>query len=130
MFAALLWVSALLWVAALWQAAPQAQMWISISWVAMSVALLASRPLWNAELAAEHFAKAINLALATLAATGLKLIFVDLVAVDILWRAGLFFVIGGTFLRLAFLLPEMLGAQQRVASTTTSEVQSSEHPLM
>ena len=124
--AGLSWVATLLWVAALWQAAPQAQMWISISWAAMSVGLLASRSLWNVQLAQQHFAKVINLALGTLAVTGLKLVFIDLVAVDILWRAALFFVIGGTFLRLAFVLPGMLGGQRPAAPSTTSEATSSE----
>ena len=132
--AALVWGATLLWVASMWEAAPQAQMWISISWVAMSVALLISRPMWNVELAREHFTNAIKVALATLAITGLKLIFIDLVAVDILWRAGLFFVIGGTFLRLAFVLPGML-RDEPVGDTppppaANPEVESSQPSLM
>ena len=128
--AGLSWLATLLWVASVWQAAPQAQMWISISWVALSIGLLASRPLWTEQLAGDHFAKAINLALGTLAVTGLKLVFVDLVAVDILWRAGLFFVIGGTFLRLAFVLPGMLGGQSSAGSSARPDVESSEHSMM
>ena len=132
--AALVWGATLLWVASMWQAAPQAQMWISISWVAMSVAVLLSRPVWNVELARERFTNAITVALATLAITGLKLIFIDLVAVDILWRAGLFFVIGGTFLRLAFVLPGML-RDEPVGDTppppaANPEVESSQPSLM
>lgn len=124
------WLATLLWVAALWQGAPQAQMWISISWVAMSVGLLLSRPLWNAALAKKHFADVIKVALVTLAATGLKLIFVDLVAVDILWRAALFFVIGGTFLRLAFVLPEMLASENSGETSVTEDDESREPSLM
>ena len=132
--AALVWGATLLWVASMWQAAPQAQMWISISWVAMSVAVLLSRPMWNVELARERFTNAITVALATLAITGLKLIFIDLVAVDILWRAGLFFLIGGTFLRLAFVLPGML-SDEPVGDTppppaANPEVESSQPSLM
>ena len=132
--AALVWGATLLWVASMWQAAPQAQMWISISWVAMSVAVLLSRPMWNVELARERFTNAITVALATLAITGLKLIFIDLVAVDILWRAGLFFLIGGTFLRLAFVLPGML-RDEPVGDTppppaANPEVESSQPSLM
>ncbi len=132
--AALVWGATLLWMASMWQAAPQAQMWISISWVAMSVAVLLSRPMWNVELARERFTNAITVALATLAITGLKLIFIDLVAVDILWRAGLFFVIGGTFLRLAFVLPGML-RDEPVGDTppppaANPEVESSQPSLM
>ena len=118
---ALLWVGFLLWIAALWREVPQEQMWISISWVAVSVGVLASRALWNVDLARQHFSKAINLALVTLGLTGAKLIFVDLVAVDILWRAGLFFVIGATFLRLAFVLPDMLGADEADRSQLSPE---------
>ena len=119
--AALLWLGFLLWIAALWRLVPQEQMWVSISWVAVSVGLLASRPLWNRDLARQHFSKAINLALVTLGLTGAKLIFVDLVAVDVLWRAALFFVIGGTFLRLAFVLPEMLSADEPELDVINSE---------
>ena len=60
----------------------------------------------------------MNVALATLLVTGGKLIFVDLVAVDVLWRAALFFLIGGTYLRLGFILPKL---RQEPESATTPE---------
>lgn len=119
------WGGVLVWIAALWRLVPQEQMWISMSWAAISLLLLASRSLWPSYLRRQHFSRVIKLALGTLALTGIKLIFVDLVAVDILWRAGLFFVIGGTFLRLAFVLPGILDhdhdREDEVAPTVVSD---------
>ena len=83
-------------------------MWISISWAVASVALLSTRMILTGEKGSELYGRVVNLGLATLGVTGAKLIFVDLVAVDVLWRAALFFVIGGMFLRLAFILPKLL----------------------
>jgi len=104
----LVWCAALVWVVAAWSAVPQAQMWVSLTWAAMAVLLLASRTAWTGA-AAFQLRTAVHIGLATLALTGGKLIFVDLVAVDVLWRAGLFLAIGGVFLRLAFVLPDLLG---------------------
>ena len=99
------WIGVLYWVAAAFQGVPQGQMAVSLTWAAISVALIVSRKaLWDPA----RFRSVIYVALGTLLLTGAKLIFVDLVAVDVLWRAGLFFLIGGTFMRLAFVLPEML----------------------
>jgi len=102
------WIATLVWVMAAWQAVPQAQMWISLSWAVLSVGLLASRSLWSGSHQAEQFRTAVRVGLTTLGLTGAKLIFVDLVTVDVLWRAGLFLAIGGVFLRLAFVLPSLL----------------------
>lgn len=123
------WAATLMWVAAVLQPVPQAQMWISISWVALSVGLLMSRTFWSGELATAQFANIVNIALATFALTGCKLVFVDLGAVDILWRAALFFVIGGTFLRLAFVLPGLLGRHESDDSEAVSrqETEASQH---
>lgn len=100
------WAGYLVWVAASLQAVPQTQMAISLTWAASAILLIATRPLWSNRSEAN---RALNVALATLLATGAKLVFVDLVAVDVLWRAALFSVIGATFLRLAFVLPSLLG---------------------
>ncbi len=102
------WLAVLTWFAAVWQSAPQGQMWVSMSWAFAGVALLVSRQIWTGTLRAERVRMAVKVGLATLVVTGAKLIFVDLVAVDVLWRAALFFVIGGVFLRLAFVLPTLL----------------------
>ena len=104
----LVWIGLLSWIAAAWVGVPQAQMWISISWAVASVALLSTRMILTGEKGSELYGRVVNLGLATLGVTGAKLIFVDLVAVDVLWRAALFFVIGGMFLRLAFILPKLL----------------------
>ena len=56
----------------------------------------------------DSFTRLLNVALGTLVFIGGKLIFVDLVSVDVLWRAALFFLMGATFLRLAFVLPEFV----------------------
>lgn len=102
------WGLYLAWLAAAFQGVPQTQMAISLAWAASAVLLIASRTnVWqNAN--AEQLRTVLNVALGTLLFTGGKLVFVDLVAVDVLWRAALFLLIGGTFLRLAFVLPQMI----------------------
>ncbi len=102
------WGLYLFWIAAALQELPQPQMAISLAWAASAVLLIVTRrTVWGAD-AADRFRSVLNVALTTLLITGAKLVFVDLVAVDVLWRAGLFLLIGGTFLRLAFVLPAML----------------------
>lgn len=105
--AALAWLGLLGWLLAAWRNVPQEQMWVSISWAAAAVALILSRPIWFGPANPLGYPQILSAALATLGLTGAKLVFVDFVAVDVLWRAGLFLVIGATFLRLAFVLPEL-----------------------
>ncbi len=102
------WALYLFWIAAAFQQLPQAQMVISLAWAASAVLLIVTRTtLWGSAGSA-RLRSVINVALATLLITGAKLVFVDLVFVDVLWRAALFLVIGSTFLRLAFVLPDMI----------------------
>ena len=120
------WVLYLIWAAASLQGVPQTQMWISLAWAASSIALVAGRSLITDNTSPRLVAGLLNAALATLLLTGLKLIFIDLVAVDVLWRAALFFVIGGTYLRLGFLLPKLRG--EEVAKDSTGEAQPAPVP--
>ncbi len=116
------WVVTLTWVAAAWQGVPQAQMWISASWAAMGVAAMASSPVWRGALAGIRWRQAVYAGMVTLGLTGAKLILVDLQSVDVLWRAGLFLVVGGVFLRLAFVLPELLERARQTESLTSERV--------
>ena len=96
------WVLGLGWAAASFRDIPQGQMIVTLVWAAIGVALVVggSRLLEPT---------VVHAGFVTLAVTATKLIFVDLVTVDVLWRAALFFVVGSLFLRLAFMLPQLTG---------------------
>lgn len=98
------WVLGLGWAAASFRDIPQGQMIVTLVWAAIGVALVVggSRLLEPT---------VVHAGFVTLAVTATKLIFVDLVTVDVLWRAALFFVVGSLFLRLAFMLPQLTGVQ-------------------
>lgn len=95
------WFLAMSWAVASFRDVSQGQMIITLVWAMLGAAMLmlASRLLDRQMLSAGLF---------TLTLTAGKLIFVDLVAVDVLWRAGLFFVVGMLFMRLAFVLPKLM----------------------
>lgn len=94
------WLLSLGWASATFRDIPQGQMVITLVWAGIGVAMVVagSRLLDSA---------VVHGGFATLAVTAGKLIFIDLVAVDVLWRAGLFFAVGSLFLRLAFMLPQL-----------------------
>ena len=107
------WALYLVWIAAAMQGIPQTQMAISLAWAASAIVLIITRShLWEGA-SRERLRSVLNVGLGTLLVTGGKLIFIDLVAVDVLWRAGLFLLIGATFLRLAFVLPKMIDDDPR-----------------
>lgn len=83
--------------------APQGQALTSASWAALGAAVLVS----GAMRKRQEIAVA---GLLVLGVTVAKLLTVDLRAVDTMWRAGLFLVIGLALLRLGFLLPRLTGA--------------------
>jgi hypothetical protein len=89
------------WTAATFRDVAQGQMIVSLLW-----ATVGTGAMWLGSRIDDR--DVIRAGLVTLAATAAKLIFIDLVAVDVLWRAALFFIVGSTFLRLGFLLPGML----------------------
>ena len=95
------WLLAMGWASATFRELPQGQMAVTLLWALIGASLMfvASRTLDRQFLTA---------GLATLAVTAGKLIFVDLIAVDVLWRAGLFFIVGSLFMRLAFVLPKLM----------------------
>lgn len=98
---ALTWLATMAWVAATFRDLPQGQMIITLLWAALgTVMIVAASKLLDRQM--------INAGLFTLLVTAGKLIFIDLVAVDVLWRAGLFFVVGMLFMRLAFVLPKLI----------------------
>ena len=126
------WASYMVWVAAALQGVPQTQAAISLAWVASAVLLLVIPKMTTPALSADRFRSILNVSMGTMLLVGVKLVFVDLVAVDVLWRAGLFLLIGATFLRLAFVLPELLanGGQQPETpemAQETGDSASSEH---
>jgi len=100
------------WVAAVFHDVPQGQMFISLTWAALGTTLIVAG-------ARSGRKDVVYGGLGTLALTAAKLLSVDLQEVDILWRAGLFFVVGAGFLRLAFVLPSLLGE----ANTDDSDVE-------
>lgn len=102
---ALLWpVSALIHV-------PQGQALISAVWAALGFGILAiafARP--SVRLA--------QVSLATLAVVMVKLLSVDLAAVDTFWRVALFFVLGGVFLAASFRVGTALRSLDAGRATT------------
>ncbi len=103
------WVGLLAWVMAVLRPIPQGQMLVSITWTALGVALVVvglglvrfDRRWWPSRRdPGLNQVKAVGLA--TLAATVVKLITVDLAEVDTIWRALLFAVVGVGLLRLGY----------------------------
>ena len=95
------WLLSMAWASATFRDVAQGQMIVTLIWAAIGAGLV-----FVAARMGER--TAITAGLTTLAVTAGKLIFVDLVAVDVLWRAGLFFAVGMLFLRLAFVLPKLI----------------------
>lgn len=95
------WVLTLGWASATFRDVPQGQMAVTLIW-ALTGALMV---ILGARIHRRHL---VGAGLLTLAVTAGKLVFVDLATVDVLWRAGLFFVVGAVFLRLGFVLPGLL----------------------
>ena len=103
------WIGLLLWIMAVVGPLPQGQMIVSMIWAVLGGAMVVIGlgliaidespgvtlwPGWH-----RHFRQ---VGLATLTATVLKLVTIDLAEVDTIWRAGLFAVIGLGLLRLGF----------------------------
>ncbi len=95
------WTMTMAWVVGTFSNAPQGQMIITLLWAMLGAAMLVV-----GSKVVER--QVLSVGLFTLTLTAGKLIFVDLVAVDVLWRAGLFFVVGMLFMRLAFMLPKLV----------------------
>jgi hypothetical protein len=109
---AVLWpVSALIHV-------PQGQALISAAWASLGfAALVAAFTRSSIRLA--------QISLVTLGVVMVKLLTVDLAAVDTFWRVALFFVLGGTFLFASFRVGTVL---QSLDSDTTQDPPDDEHP--
>jgi len=103
------WIMGLLWLASVLISLPQGQVLVSIVWAAAAAVTILLGVVRESGLAR-------NLGLTTLAVVLLKLLTVDLAAVDTLWRVGLFFVIGSGLARLGYVLPR-LGVQTPPDST-------------
>jgi len=114
-------VSALAWILAHRLALPQGDMIVSLGWATVGAGLVVGGARLSDRLI-------IQAGLLTLMATTAKLFVIDLASVDVLWRAGLFFVIGGMFLRLGFLVPKLLGDAE-TDSETDSETASGDASL-
>ena len=103
------WIGLLTWIMAVLRPLPQGQMLVSIVWTVLGVALVVvglgvlnvDLPSWpDAVHRWRHPVK--SLGLATLAATVVKLVTIDLAEVDTIWRALLFAVVGVGLLRLGY----------------------------
>ncbi len=105
--AAAAWIGLLLWIVAVIKPLPQGQMMVSLLWAALGlgvVVLGAGFAAPSFTLTPEDSTALRRLGLATLAATVVKLVTVDLAEVDTIWRALLFAVVGAGLLRLGFQL--------------------------
>lgn len=91
------WIGWLAWLASVLGELPQGQVAVSISWAVCGAVVF----MVGLRSARQHMAQ---VGLATLAVTVLKLVSIDLEAVDTMWRAGLFFVVGLGLLRLGLLV--------------------------
>lgn len=101
------WLVFLGWASATFPDVAQGQMIISILWVLAGSVMV----YFGAQ---QRERNVVIAGLTTLFVTAAKLVFVDLAAVDVLWRAGLFFAVGAVFLRLAFVLPGLVTAAAAV----------------
>lgn len=93
----------LLWLGSVFVHLPQGQAVVSLSWAVVGVAILVAG-------AVRKIPKLGNVGLGVLALTVGKLLLVDMAEVDALWRAGLFFAVGLSLLRLGFVLPRWTDA--------------------
>lgn len=107
-------VTALAWILAHRLAFPQGDMIVSLGWATVGAGCVVGGARLGDRLI-------IQAGLLTLAATTAKLFAVDLASVDVLWRAGLFFVIGGMFLRLGFLVPKLLTGAETASETESDD---------
>jgi hypothetical protein len=95
----------LLWIGSVLVHLPQGQAMVSIAWALVGVGVLLVGTM-NRQPTIGY------VGLAILGITVAKLLSVDLREVDTLWRAGLFMLIGLGFLRLGFLLPRLMAADE------------------
>ena len=94
------WVLAVTWLAVLFVHGPQGQVVVSLLWAVAAVGAIVVGLTWD---------RAVFrvLGLVTLAVLLVKLLTVDLAAIDTLWRVGLFLVIGTGLMRLGYVLPRL-----------------------
>ena len=107
----------LLWLLAVLSGLPQGQLAVSIAWAATGAIVLLAGLLTR--VGSFESVSVANVGLATLAVTVLKLVTVDLSAVDTIWRAGLFFVVGLGLLRLGLLIGSLGDADPESEATPT-----------
>ncbi|MCP4225560.1 MAG: DUF2339 domain-containing protein, partial [Actinomycetia bacterium] len=96
----LAWLAVLGWLPSVLVHLAQGQAAISILW-AMAAAAALVHGLWYG------FSVSRVLGLITLGVTLVKLLTIDLSAVDTLWRVGLFLIVGSGLLRLGYILPRL-----------------------
>ncbi|MCP5035234.1 MAG: DUF2339 domain-containing protein [Actinomycetia bacterium] len=96
----LAWLAVLGWLPSVLVHLDQGQAAISILW-AMAAAAALVHGLWYG------FSVSRVLGLITLGVTLVKLLTIDLSAVDTLWRVGLFLIVGSGLLRLGYILPRL-----------------------
>ena len=106
LLAALAFGGSVLWPVSALVHLPQGQALISAAWAAIGFATLLVA-------FARSSVGPARISLVTLAVVVVKLLTVDLAAVDTFWRVGLFFVLGGTFLFASFRVGTALQAEDQ-----------------
>ncbi len=101
----------LLWVGSFFGHMVQGQGQVSALWSIFAAALIAFA-------LTQHSMPVLRVGLATLGLVVVKLLTVDLAAVDTFWRVGLFFVIGAGLLGLSYQLPRLMGLSPKERSQT------------
>lgn len=97
------WAALLGWLPSALIHLPQGQGLLSLAWAGAAIGLIVYG-------IRDDIALARNLGLVTLVVTVAKLLTVDLAAVDVMWRVGVFLVVGVGLLRLAYVLPRLAGS--------------------
>jgi len=97
LLAVVTWVGLMGWIASVFSDLAQGQMLVSVMWMAMGAGAFVYG-VRNRNTSVAH------LGLATIGVTVVKLLTVDLGAVDTMWRAGLFLVVGLGLMRLGLMV--------------------------
>ncbi|MEM7339043.1 MAG: DUF2339 domain-containing protein [Actinomycetota bacterium] len=105
------WATGLVWVASILTPGPQPLAAISVAWAVLAVGAIVAGLMAG-------LATVRTVGLVTLGVVLVKLLTVDLAGVDVLWRAGLFLVIGAGLMWLAWALPKLADRPANGAATT------------
>lgn len=107
------YVGLLAWLASVLVHKAQGQVLVSIAWALVGVLVIVAAVRLTSYVV-------LRVGLLTLALVVGKMLTVDLEAVDIFWRVGLFFVIGAGLLWFSYRLPRLLGESEKQSKVVTS----------